>query len=168
MQAVAQQLGSDVPFFLFAPAAVVSGRGEIVKPASVDESRWVVLVKPEFGVETKWAYEQLAATRAGVQPLSAAQTAMDRHRRINWSEVAAAAENDFETPVFARHSVLLTIKDTLRKQGAECALLSGSGATVFGIFADESNARRVQAHFAHDGQLQVFVVATCSEPVTVS
>ncbi|HEU4500136.1 MAG TPA: 4-(cytidine 5'-diphospho)-2-C-methyl-D-erythritol kinase, partial [Nitrospira sp.] len=44
MQSVAEQLGSDVPFFLFAPAAVVSGRGAAVKPVWMDESRWVVLV----------------------------------------------------------------------------------------------------------------------------
>ena len=71
-------LGSDVPFFLFAPAAVVSGRGEAVKPVWMDESRWVVLAKPGFGVDTKWAYQEFAATRADVRPLSSAHTAIDR------------------------------------------------------------------------------------------
>lgn len=168
MQSVAEQLGSDVPFFLFAPAAVVSGRGEAVKPVWMDESRWVVLAKPGFGVETKWAYQELAATRADVRPLSSAHTAIDRHSRLTWTQLATAAENDFEAPVFARYPVLRDIKEALRIQGAELALLSGSGATMFGIFSTESAARRAQAHLARDQRLQVFVVPTCSEPVTVS
>ncbi len=168
MQAVAEQLGSDVPFFLFAPAAVVSGRGEAVKPVWMEESRWVVLVKPGFGVETKWAYQELAATRAGARPLSSAHMEIDRHSRISWAQLATAAENDFEAPVFARHPVLREIKEALSMQGADLALLSGSGATMFGIFGDESAARRAHAHLAQDQRLQVSVVPTCTEPVTGS
>jgi 4-diphosphocytidyl-2-C-methyl-D-erythritol kinase len=93
---------------------------------------------------------------------------MDRHSRLTWTQLAAAAENDFEAPVFARYPVLRDIKEALRMQGAELALLSGSGATMFGIFSTESAARRAQAHLARDQRLQVFVVPTCSEPVTVS
>jgi 4-diphosphocytidyl-2-C-methyl-D-erythritol kinase len=168
MAAVGSPLGSDVPFFLFAPAAVVSGRGETVFPVSLDETRWVVLVKPAFGVETKWAYQQLAATRSGVRPLSPALVEMDRQRRITWPQLAAAAENDFEGPVFDRHALLLNIKQTLHEQGAELALLAGSGATVFGVFGNESAARRAQAKVVRDQQFQVFVVPTCSQPAMVS
>ena len=168
MQSVAEQLGSDVPFFLFAPAAVVSGRGAAVKPVWMDESRWVVLVKPGFGVETKWAYQELATTRTDARPLSSAHMAIDRHSRLTWTQLATAAENDFEAPVFARYPVLREIKEALRLQGADLALLSGSGSTMFGIFRTESAARRAHAHLAQDQQLQVFIVPTCSESVTVS
>lgn len=168
MQSVAERLGSDVPFFLFAPAAVVSGRGAAVKPVWMDESRWVVLVKPGFGVETKWAYQELATTRTDARPLSSAHMAIDRHSRLTWTQLATAAENDFEAPVFARYPVLREIKEALRLQGADLALLSGSGSTMFGIFSTESAARRAHAHLARDQQLQVFIVPTCSEPVTVS
>ena len=70
MAEVGQQLGSDVPFFFVAPAACVTGRGEVVRPVQVTGQRWIVLVNPGFPVETKWAYQQLAATRQGVRPLS--------------------------------------------------------------------------------------------------
>ena len=168
MQSVAEQLGSDVPFFLFAPAAVVSGRGEAVKPVWMEESRWVVLAKPGFGVETKWAYRELAASRTDARPLSSPHLAIDRQSRLTWTQLVTAAENDFEAPVFARYPVLREIKDALRTQGADLALLSGSGATMFGIFSTESAARRAHAHLAQDHRLQVFVVPTCSEPVAVS
>ena len=168
MAEIGQPLGSDVPFFVFAPAAVVSGRGETVRAVAIEGSRWAVLVNPGFGVETKWAYQELAATRGAMQPLSPAHIQMVQYRHLTWSQLAVMAENDFETPVFARHAILRDIKETLRAQGAEVALLSGSGATVFGLFKDESAARQAQTHFAHDKQLNVFVVSTCSQPLAVT
>lgn len=168
MAEVGQSLGSDVPFFLFSPSAVVAGRGEAVTPMTIEGRRWVLLVKPGFGVETKWAYQELAATRGAVRPLSAGHVELDQRKLISWPQLATAAENDFEPSVFVRYGLLREIKQTLHAQGAEVALLSGSGSTVFGLFRDESTARHAQAKFAGDKQLDVFVVSTCSGPLAVS
>ncbi|MBA5865725.1 MAG: 4-(cytidine 5'-diphospho)-2-C-methyl-D-erythritol kinase [Nitrospira sp. CR1.3] len=167
MAEVAQPLGSDVPFFLFSPSAVVAGRGELVRPITVGGARWVVLINPGFGVETRWAYQELAAKRSGVRQLSQGQLELDRQDQMNWAQLAAAAENDFEAPVFAKHGALREIKQALLSLGAEIALLSGSGATVFGLFRDELAAQRAKAHFADDKLLKIFVVPTCSNPLTV-
>lgn len=167
MAEVGQLLGSDVPFFLFAPSAFVAGRGETVRPVVIEGARWIVLVNPGFGVNTKWAYQELAAARAGVIPLSPGQRELDRQSHLNWPQLIAAAENDFESPVFATHGKLLDIKRGLQSQGAEIALLSGSGATVFGVFADEGRARRAEAQFVSDPSMKVFVVPTCSGPLLV-
>jgi 4-diphosphocytidyl-2-C-methyl-D-erythritol kinase len=161
-----QLLGSDVPFFLFAPSACVAGRGETVRPVAVEGIRWVVLVNPGFGVNTKWAYQELAATRTAVMPLSIVQQELDRQSKLNWSQLIAAAKNDFEAPVFAAHGKLREIKQSLQTCGAEIALLSGSGATVFGLFADEARARLAQTQFANERTLKVFVVPTCSGPLS--
>lgn len=165
MADVGQLLGSDVPFFLFAPSAFVAGRGETVRPVVVEGARWVVLVNPGFGVNTKWAYQELAATRTSVTPLSPVQRELNRQSRVSWTQLIAAAENDFEVPVFAAHGKLREIKQSLQAQGAEIALLSGSGATVFGIFTDEASARRAQAQFVSENLMKVFVVPTCSGPL---
>lgn len=165
MADVGQSLGSDVPFFLFAPSAFVAGRGETVRPVVVEGARWVVLVNPGFGVNTKWAYQELAATRTVVTPLSLVQRELDRQSRVSWAQLIAAAENDFETPVFAAQGKLREIKRSLQAQGAEIALLSGSGATVFGVFADEARARLAQARFVSEDLINVFVVPTCSGPL---
>jgi 4-diphosphocytidyl-2-C-methyl-D-erythritol kinase len=165
MADVGQSLGSDVPFFLFAPSAFVSGRGETVRPVVVEGMRWVVLVNPGFGVDTKWAYQGLAARRTTVTPLSPVQRELDRQSRVSWAQLIAAAENDFEAPVFAAHGKLREIKRNLQAHGAEIALLSGSGATVFGVFADETRARLAQAHFVSDNSMKVFVTPTCSGPL---
>ena len=168
MAEVGQALGSDVAFFLFAPSAIVSGRGESVRPVTIEGGRWIVLVKPTFEIETKWAYQELAATRAAVRQLSADHGELDRRDRLTWGQVAASVENDFEIPVFTRHPELGEIKRFLLKRGAQFALLSGSGATVFGLFEEESTARRAGAELAQDAELNLFVVPTCSGPLSMS
>ncbi len=160
-----QSLGSDVPFFLFAPSAFVAGRGETVRPVVIEGGRWVVLVNPGFGVNTKWAYQELAATRPAVTPLSPVQQSLDRQSQVSWAQLIAAAENDFEAPVFSAHGKLREIKRNLRNYGAEIALLSGSGATVFGVFASEARARQAHAQFANEISMTAFVASTCSGPL---
>ena len=168
MAEVGQALGSDVAFFLFAPSAIVTGRGESVRPVTIEGGRWIVLVKPTFGIETKWAYQELAATRAAVRQLSADHGELDRRDRLTWGQVTASVENDFEIPVFTKHPQLGEIKRFLLKRGAQFALLSGSGATVFGLFEEESTARRAGAELAQDAELNLFVVPTCSGPLSMS
>ncbi|CUS34534.1 4-diphosphocytidyl-2-C-methyl-D-erythritol kinase [Candidatus Nitrospira nitrosa] len=160
MAHIGQTLGSDVPFFFFAPSATVAGRGEQVAPVRIKGTRWVVLVNPGFPVETKWAYQQLSANRAGVAPLSRSHAMLEQVSELGWEQVLEAAENDFEGPVFKTYSMLQEIKQRLLAHGAEAALLSGSGATVFGVFREEAKARQAQALFMNEPQFKVFVAQT--------
>jgi len=163
MAYIGQALGSDVSFFFFAPSATVAGRGEQVAPVRIKGTRWVVLVNPGFPVETKWAYQQLAANRAGAVPLSHSHAMLEQAAELEWEQVLEVAENDFEGPVFKAHPMLDEIKHRLLACGADTALLSGSGATVFGVFRDEMKAREAQAAFLNEPQFKVFVAQT-SDP----
>jgi 4-diphosphocytidyl-2-C-methyl-D-erythritol kinase len=80
--------------------------------------------------------------------------------------IRPAIAGELEAPVFAAHGMLREIKRSLQAQGAEIALLSGSGATVFGVFADEARARLAQAQFMRENFMKVFVVPTCSGPLS--
>ncbi|MGZ9188507.1 MAG: 4-(cytidine 5'-diphospho)-2-C-methyl-D-erythritol kinase [Nitrospira sp.] len=166
MSEIGQQLGSDVPFFFLAPAAVVTGRGEQGRSVQVSGTRWIVLVNPGFPVETKWAYQQLSASRPAVRPLSQALQQLGSRSVLDWSEIIPLVENDFEAPVFAEHPLLAEIKQRLLSQGAEVALLSGSGATMFGVFADQAGAERAAAVFARDPRTKAYAVPTVGAPVT--
>src|SRR4029453_14492919 len=53
---MAEMIGSDVPFFIFQSAAICKGRGEFVSPTRLREQLSLLLLKPEFGVPTQWAY----------------------------------------------------------------------------------------------------------------
>ena len=165
MVEVGQELGSDVPFFFFAPSAVVAGRGEQVSPVLIPGSRWVVLVNPGFSVETKWAYQELSSSRSQVRRLSDVHAMLGRGRQLSWDQVLEATENDFEIPVFKTHPILQKIKQDLLELGAEAALLSGSGATVFGVFRDEEKARRARADFQTNTRFKIFAAAAGSGPL---
>jgi 4-diphosphocytidyl-2-C-methyl-D-erythritol kinase len=124
---------------------VVQGRGERLTPLKLTGERWVVLVHPGFPIETRWAYERLAGSRSAVAPLSGALLTLSSAASVSWDEVVPLMENDFEAALFPSYPALGEIKSLLLRQGAEAALLSGSGATVFGVFKDRDAAVRAEA-----------------------
>lgn len=134
-------LGSDVPFFFSAPTAIVAGRGGDVTPVSLAGGRWIVLVHPGFPSETKQAYQALSARRAGVRPLSPAHERIGPGTGLSWDDVIPHMENDFEPALAPAYPILTELTKELLHAGAEAAMLSGSGATVFGVFRDEPSAR---------------------------
>ncbi|MDR4495255.1 MAG: 4-(cytidine 5'-diphospho)-2-C-methyl-D-erythritol kinase [Nitrospirales bacterium] len=145
-------LGSDIPFFFNAPCALVGGWGQEVSPFLVEGERWVVLVNPGFPIQTKWAYDQLAMQRETADPLSEFARAVEAREKISWDDLLPIMENDFEKALFPQYPILGFIKEKLRSLGAHAALLSGSGATVFGIFANKDTARAASATLQQDTQ----------------
>lgn len=142
---VALELGSDVPFFLgSSPLAIGRGRGELLEPLAPLPPADLVVVSPELRVSTAAAYGWLDearresgaewAARSGHAPPPAPTT---------WREVAALAENDFEPIVGSLHAEVARALAALRAAGASLAMLSGSGASSFGLFEDRDQAVRV-------------------------
>ncbi|MGV7227308.1 MAG: 4-(cytidine 5'-diphospho)-2-C-methyl-D-erythritol kinase [Nitrospirales bacterium] len=158
MSEVGAALGSDIPFFFQAPCALVGGWGQEVTSCTIDGKRWVVLVNPGFPVQTKWAYEQLSSNRSGVPPLSPWAETVERQLHVSWDDVIKAMENDFESPLFPLYPILGFIKNKLCALGAQAALLSGSGATVFGLFLTCEAAKEAAAQLRRDTQWSVFDV----------
>ena len=92
---MAAELGSDVPVFVDGGPAWCRGRGEIVEPADVDAQLPVLLLKPEFGVPTPWAYKQWTESREVEGVRYEAQ-------EFAWGRL----ENHLERPVFEKYLVL--------------------------------------------------------------
>jgi 4-diphosphocytidyl-2-C-methyl-D-erythritol kinase len=143
-------LGSDVPFFFSAPTALVSGRGEVAVPMRITGRRWIVLINPGFPIETRWAYDQLSASRSTIRTLSNSVREIAGKTSVSWEELIPLMENDFEEVLASTHPMLGQIRAGLLSAGAQAALLSGSGATVFGVFNDESTAIRVRDRFQNE------------------
>jgi 4-diphosphocytidyl-2-C-methyl-D-erythritol kinase len=137
--ALARALGSDVPFLTTtAPLALAWGRGERMLALPALSPRPVALVLPGFAVSTRDAYAWLADDRGGEWP---AVSAMMRVAQLGaWRSLAALTANDFEPVVAARHPELPAIIDALRRAGADIAHMTGSGSTVYGIFAHPPDA----------------------------
>jgi len=165
MAALGATLGSDVPFFFFAPSARVRGRGEDVAPVTVSGGRWVVLVNPGFPIDTGGAYQKLAASRGDIRPLSPLLARLVGRASMTWDEVIPLMENDFESALAPFHPVLAEIKTTLILAGAEAALLSGSGATVFGLFRSGEAAQAARDSFSLADGWKAFAVPAGSSPL---
>mgnify|MGYP001026511212 CR=1 FL=1 len=142
---LAASLGSDVPFFLQSQAAVAKGRGEIIEPVAPLEAldgKSLLLVRPGFGVQTPWAYQGLAKfPDAKNRPLGQANELAKRLANGSLAESAGAFYNSLEAPVLDKFPLLKLIKQHALANGAEAALLCGSGSTVFAICPDTATAQ---------------------------
>ncbi len=134
------ELGADVPFFVLGCAAVARGKGEELNPIFFN-TVWLVLVNPGFGVNTAEAY---AGLNLGLtKKRSYTKIPPNLFSQCESAQTASWLKNDLESPVIEKHPVIKEIKDCLLAKGALGALMSGSGPTVFGLFASHGEAQAV-------------------------
>jgi 4-diphosphocytidyl-2-C-methyl-D-erythritol kinase len=142
LREAAEQLGSDVPFFLSGTTlARGTGRGEILQPMTPLPTADLVLVSPPVHVSTARAYAALADSRRGTN----AGPERSPPPPDSWDDVAEQAANDFQPVVGALHRQIGVALDALESRGARFALMSGSGSSVFGLFASRAATERVAA-----------------------
>jgi len=123
----ASQLGSDCAFFIEDQPMIGKGRGDILSTTSVSlKSCYLVLVKPNVHVSTAQAYADISPR----QP----EISVEEVLRLPLKEWRTKLINDFEKSIFEKHPVISQVKDKLYMLGADYACMSGSGASVFGIF----------------------------------
>ncbi|GHT74215.1 hypothetical protein FACS1894124_3790 [Spirochaetia bacterium] len=163
LTAMAEILGSDVPFFLCGGMALVTGRGEGIRPLPMPKMPiWVVLVNPGFASGTAEAFALLDAARGQALPsalpggrgavLPEAGSFYEATGELSGEALAAALGdhpaswpygNDF-LPVFLadreRGDVYEDMLTGLNSLGADFSGLSGAGATCFGVFSRQGAA----------------------------
>lgn len=145
---IAAALGSDVPFFLIGGTALGVGRGEEVCPIEQVHCEHLLLVNPGFAVSTRDAYEKLSRLTSP-EAASIIPFALLAAKGIR--ELPLAARNDLEVPVLAAHPEIAEVKHRLLSLGARHALMSGSGATVFGVFDNLKAAERSETEMRAAG-----------------
>ena len=142
LAALAAQLGSDVPFFLFEEAfAVGRGRGEVCEPVAAAAPLAQVLVIPRERLSTREIY---AGAQLGLTAPKPSITMM-QHALRNGSlgELAEGLWNDLEPEAIRRCPVITVIQTRLRHHGVLAARVSGSGSSVFGVCTDLTQAQEV-------------------------
>jgi 4-diphosphocytidyl-2-C-methyl-D-erythritol kinase len=138
---LATPLGADVPFMsIEAPTALAWGRGERLLPLDPLPSRPIVLIAPGFSVGTAEAYGWVAEARGNYSPEPAV---LRRESLASWEGIISVASNDFERVVARRHPLIAELVDELASFGAVPAMMSGSGSTVFGVFASAPDAAAI-------------------------
>jgi len=140
--AVGAEIGSDVPFAMSPPTALVRGRGEIVHPLRSPDPFWVVLAKPREGLLTRDVYEEFDL-HGGSDP-GDAKTVVEGMALGDLRIVARGVGNALAAPAARLAPTVGVLLRTLQEEGALAASVSGSGPTVFGIAEDEEHARSMK------------------------
>lgn len=123
----AAKLGSDCAFFILDGPMIGKGRGEKLTPCDpVLKDTYAVLLKPDLHISTADAFAGIVPRR----PPNSIDTVV-KSDPASWKE---EMHNDFEDSLFPRFPVLAETKKLLYDAGAYYASLSGSGATVYGLF----------------------------------
>lgn len=146
---LAMSLGSDVLFCMWGGAAAGTERGDALSSLPTLPERWTVLVHPEFQVSTAAVYGNPALEYSAETPVDGRTPRFTAAlEALAAGDYADAVFNRMETPVFSEHPELAGIKSELVEAGCEAALMSGSGPAIFGVCADEAEARRVAERMA--------------------
>jgi len=129
----AARLGSDVPFLLSgAPLALGWGRGERLLRLPPLPATEALLLTPPVEVSTPDAYRWVDEARQGAGRRGA--VALDGESLASWGDIGRMAGNDFESPVFARHSEVRQAFEALVGTRPIVCRMTGSGSALFGIY----------------------------------
>ena len=161
LYSLAQDLGMDVPFFLYGGTCLALGRGDEVFPLSERPPWHVVVVWPGVGLSTQQVYEELSPTLTSTRILSSMKRFVPVARQagardddmlpggdsegrgvgVGPPEVA----NDLEEIAFRKIPTLSRLKKKLISSGAVAAAMSGSGSAAFGLYPSSRGIREVAA-----------------------
>ena len=155
LEALAAELGSDVPFCVRGGTAAATGRGEILEPLADMPETWLVLAKPRVSVSTAWAYQNFRNEDVTARPnITAMKTAI---KSSDKQGIIACMGNVLESVTCKAYAEIDAIKEIMLANGAEISLMSGSGPTVFCFVDSEAGGKHIAAvlrkNFAIDIEL---------------
>jgi 4-diphosphocytidyl-2-C-methyl-D-erythritol kinase len=140
---IAATLGSDVPFFLYGPSSLCTGRGEIVKPVSPPAmAKWVVLALPDIHMPTASVYGRFDELGLGFDEH------IEEGRQPLWHEwssrkskdLLAGLVNDLERPAFEIRKDLGTLRADIELKLGRPVRMSGSGSSLFTLYDEQGEA----------------------------
>lgn len=140
LQKLGVKLGADIPYCIVGGTMLSEGIGEILSPLPSPPDCYLVVAKPDINVSTRFVYENLHADSLTVHP--DIDGMMEAIRAGSLQGMTDRLGNVLETVTIREYPVIEEIKETLRREGARNALMSGSGPTVFGIYADQDKAKQ--------------------------
>lgn len=138
LSALGATIGSDVPFFLGPPVAVVRGRGERIEPGPELPPVAVALAWPGRPLATRDVYE-------AYRPAPSVQLHGTFGAIARTADLAALVRNDLAAVAERLEPACAALRHELVGRGAEVACVTGSGSAVFGLFGDVAEARAAVA-----------------------
>ncbi|MFH1727639.1 MAG: 4-(cytidine 5'-diphospho)-2-C-methyl-D-erythritol kinase [Pseudomonadota bacterium] len=165
-------LGADVPFFIGCKPSIITGIGDEIKKIEFLSKLKILLVKPNFSIDTKFAYTSLnlkltksncdgSYTRffRGISEFN-----YDSDRLLN-SDIGTKLikdfmSNDLEKAVINEYSQIKDLKSLLIENRAITSLMTGSGSVVFGIFRDETSLNKAFKNLKECNGLLLYKTST--------
>ena len=135
-------LGADVPYCLMWGTALSEGIGEKLTPLPPMPQCRVLIAKPPVSVSTRWVYEGLDLPSLGPEAHPDIDGIREAIEKGDLRGVSSRVGNILETVTIPAHPEIGAIKEKMKECGALCSLMSGSGPTVFGLFANPAAARK--------------------------
>ncbi len=154
-------LGADIPYCIQGGTMLSEGIGEILTPLSEPPACHLVIAKPDIDVSTAFVYGHLQADKLTFHPdidgMAAALAAGELRG------ITDRMGNVLETVTVKEYPVIDKLKRMMCELGAENALMSGSGPTVFGIYREKEEAEKAAAAIrAEEPAASVFVTGFCN------
>lgn len=144
LERIGAKLGADVPFLVRGGTAFAEGIGEqltFIEPLDLPVEKVLLIATPHDSVPTKDAYAGVPKSGPGRWESYKESCVGSKATREAFILEPKSLFNAFEVSVFPKHPLVAAMKEKFLDLGAEAALMSGSGASVFGIFADRSSAQ---------------------------
>lgn len=134
------EIGSDVSFCVYGGTALATGRGEKITELPPPPPCWVVLAKPYIGVSTADIYGRLDV-KTIKHPNTEAM--IDAIRNGDFDGICNNVGNVLEDVTLKLYPEVTQIKEHMIRFGADAALMSGSGPTVFSLIQHDSRMHRI-------------------------
>ncbi|MBN2054220.1 4-(cytidine 5'-diphospho)-2-C-methyl-D-erythritol kinase [bacterium] len=151
LAACAALLGSDVSFFLTGGTALITGRGEVIKPLPSLAGMKLVLVNPGFELPTPGVFARhREAVGLGLTSYSAVPSIRHLFPGHDPGLLADSLGNDLEGVATAMRPEIGACRRALIQAGATAAVMTGSGPTVVGLFGDPVAAEQARERLSHD------------------
>lgn len=139
--AIGVQIGADVPFCIKGGTLLAQGIGDVLNKVKPLRKCYILIAKPEVGVNTAFAYKQFDECGKVHTPDKFGMLCAMQSRDL--ADIASRMENVFEQFIDVPNKV--DMKSIMRESGALGVCMSGSGPTVFGIFDSKENAQNAAA-----------------------
>ena len=133
-------LGSDVPFFIYGKPARIMGGGEIVKPITVKNTYYCLIVKPKTGLSTTMMYKKSDEFNLPTYNIDNVIKALEEG---DDELLANNIGNVLEYPAINELPEIETIKTRLKNEGFKIVLMSGSGSSVFALSTNKKHIKKV-------------------------
>jgi 4-diphosphocytidyl-2-C-methyl-D-erythritol kinase len=150
LEALAGQLGSDIPYCLSGSTQAGTGRGEVLTPLTPIPKTWFVLGHPPIAVSTPEIYNHPQLFKSGAVPGASGRTSRleEAIQRCDAAPLGSILFNAMESAALVTYPIIDEYKSRLKVAGCEAVLMSGSGPTVFGLCSSESHAHEVKTRLS--------------------